>query len=65
MKIGFVGGGSGGHFYPIIAVAQKIREYSEDEKLLEPELIYFVQHSMTKKLYLTIKFDLSQLMPVK
>jgi len=40
MKIVFTGGGTGGHFYPIIAVAEEIHEIVEAEKLLEPELYY-------------------------
>ncbi len=40
MKILFTGGGSGGHFYPIIAVAEAINDRVREEKLLEPELVY-------------------------
>lgn len=40
MKIVFTGGGTGGHFYPIIAVAEEIHEIVQSEKLLEPELYY-------------------------
>ena len=40
MKIVFTGGGTGGHFYPIIAVAEQIYEIVEDERLLAPELYY-------------------------
>ena len=40
MKILFTGGGSGGHFYPIIAVAEAINDLVRDRKLLEPEMIY-------------------------
>ncbi len=36
MRIGFVGGGTGGHFYPLIAVANKINISDE-----QPELYYF------------------------
>ena len=36
MKIGFVGGGSGGHFYPLMAVAEVFNEYPD-----RPELYYF------------------------
>lgn len=41
MKIVFTGGITGGHFFPIIAVTQKIFEISEERKLLEPTLYYF------------------------
>jgi len=41
MKILLTGGGSGGHFYPIIAVAQSIFDIVKTQKLLEPE-VYFM-----------------------
>ncbi|KKT09317.1 MAG: UDP diphospho-muramoyl pentapeptide beta-N acetylglucosaminyl transferase [Parcubacteria group bacterium GW2011_GWA1_43_21] len=40
MKILFTGGGTGGHFYPIIAIAQEIKKITEKEKLLAPELFF-------------------------
>ncbi len=40
MKILLAGGGSGGHFYPIIAVAQAIRDIVAERKLIPPELYY-------------------------
>lgn len=40
MKILFTGGGTGGHFYPIIAVAQSIREIAYEQKLIEPEFYF-------------------------
>lgn len=40
MKIVLVGGGSGGHFYPLIAVAEAIEDICKERNLLEPELIY-------------------------
>ena len=40
MKILFTAGGSGGHFYPIIAVAEAINDLTRERKLLEPKLYY-------------------------
>jgi UDP-N-acetylglucosamine--N-acetylmuramyl-(pentapeptide) pyrophosphoryl-undecaprenol N-acetylglucosamine transferase len=40
MKIVFTGGGSGGHFYPIIAVAEAIRKETVERRLLAPQLYY-------------------------
>ena len=40
MKILFTGGGTGGHFYPIIAIAEAINKIQEKEKLVGVELFY-------------------------
>lgn len=40
MKILLTGGGSGGHFYPMIAVAQQLRKISEKNKLLQPNIFF-------------------------
>ncbi len=40
MKILFTGGGTGGHFYPIIAIAEAIHEEATEKKILTPELFY-------------------------
>ncbi len=40
MKIVLTGGGSGGHFYPIIAVAQSINDIVAKEKLADVEMFY-------------------------
>jgi len=40
MKIILTGGGTGGHFYPIIAVAEKLNEIAKNNRLLKPELYY-------------------------
>ncbi|MEK7551944.1 MAG: UDP-N-acetylglucosamine--N-acetylmuramyl-(pentapeptide) pyrophosphoryl-undecaprenol N-acetylglucosamine transferase [Patescibacteria group bacterium] len=40
MKILFTGGGSGGHFYPIIAIAESIKEISEKKHLVSPSLFF-------------------------
>lgn len=41
MKVVFAGGGSGGHFYPIIAVAEAIQEIVAERRLVAPQLYYF------------------------
>ncbi len=41
MKIGLTGGGTGGHFYPLIAVVEGIEEICEEKKLIEPQYVYF------------------------
>ncbi len=41
MKIAFTGGSSGGHFYPLIAVADAIRAIEERERLV-PVQLYFI-----------------------
>jgi len=40
MKILLTGGGTGGHFYPIIAVVEEIHQVAKEEKILEPEIFY-------------------------
>ena len=41
MKIVFTGGGTGGHFYPIIAVAEAIHKVADREKILDLKLYYY------------------------
>ncbi|MDO8514119.1 MAG: UDP-N-acetylglucosamine--N-acetylmuramyl-(pentapeptide) pyrophosphoryl-undecaprenol N-acetylglucosamine transferase [bacterium] len=40
MRIVLVGGGTGGHFYPLIAVAEAIEDLCKERTLIEPELYY-------------------------
>lgn len=41
MKIVLTGGGTGGHFYPLIAVAEEINKIVDDEKIAHVEMYYF------------------------
>lgn len=52
MKILFTGGGSGGHFYPIIAIAEAIHDLVRERKLLEPSLYYAAPDPYDRELLL-------------
>ncbi len=40
MKIVLAGGGTGGHFFPLIAIAEELRKIAEMEKIIELKLYY-------------------------
>ncbi len=50
MKIVFTGGGTGGHFYPIIAVAEKVNQIIDHEHILKSELFYVSNNPYDKEL---------------
>ncbi|MDO8660190.1 MAG: UDP-N-acetylglucosamine--N-acetylmuramyl-(pentapeptide) pyrophosphoryl-undecaprenol N-acetylglucosamine transferase [Candidatus Parcubacteria bacterium] len=52
MKIVFTGGGTGGHFYPIIAVAQKVNQIIDHEKILGAKLYYISDNPYDKEMLL-------------
>ena len=41
MRILLTGGGSGGHFYPLIAIAERIKILARDRKILKVDLLVF------------------------
>lgn len=45
MTIAFTGGGSGGHFYPIIAIAEAINDLVREKHLVAPKLYYLAPNS--------------------
>lgn len=50
MKIVFTGGGTGGHFYPIIAVAQALNRLVLEQKLVEAKIYYLSTEPYDKRL---------------
>jgi UDP-N-acetylglucosamine--N-acetylmuramyl-(pentapeptide) pyrophosphoryl-undecaprenol N-acetylglucosamine transferase len=50
MKILLTGGGSGGHFYPLIAVAQSIHDQAEQHKLFDVKLYYMAPQPYDERL---------------
>lgn len=50
MKIVFTGGGTGGHFYPIIAVVQKVNQIIDHEHIIGAKLYYFSNNPYDKKM---------------
>ena len=49
MKIVLTGGGTAGHFYPLVAIAEELNRISEEQKLIRPELFYLSPDVYDKK----------------
>lgn len=50
MKIVYTGGGTSGHFYPLMAVNERVKRLSYKEKLVEPQEYYFASKEMDAKM---------------
>jgi len=50
MKILLTGGGTGGHFYPLIAIAEKLIELSDKEKIIDLKLYYMSDAPYNKRM---------------
>ena len=49
MTIAFTGGVTGGHFYPIIAMAEALNDLVREERLLQPKLYYLAPTPFDEK----------------
>ena len=50
MKILLTGGGTGGHFYPLIAIAEKLNEIAQKEKIIGLKLYYMSDDPFDKRM---------------
>lgn len=50
MKILLTGGGTGGHFYPLIAIAEKLIERADKEKIIDFKLYYMSDKPYDKRM---------------
>jgi UDP-N-acetylglucosamine--N-acetylmuramyl-(pentapeptide) pyrophosphoryl-undecaprenol N-acetylglucosamine transferase len=50
MKIVFTGGGTGGHFYPIVAVVQKVNQIIDREHIIGAKLYYISDNPYDKEI---------------
>jgi UDP-N-acetylglucosamine--N-acetylmuramyl-(pentapeptide) pyrophosphoryl-undecaprenol N-acetylglucosamine transferase len=49
MKIVFTGGGSGGHFYPLMAIAEAIKNQIEEQNIVDAKLYYIADKAYDEK----------------
>lgn len=50
MKIVFTGGGTGGHFYPLIAVAEELNSLIDDQHIAGAQFYYFADEPYDKQI---------------
>lgn len=61
MKILLTGGGTGGHFFPLIAIAEKLIELSEKEKIIDLKLYYMSDSPYDKRVLFENKITFVQI----
>ena len=61
MKILLTGGGTGGHFYPLIAIAEKLIELSDKQKIIDLKLYYMSDSPYDKRILFENKITFVQI----
>jgi len=61
MKILLTGGGTGGHFYPLIAIAEKLIELSDKQKIIDLKLYYMSDAPYNKRMLFENKITFVQI----
>lgn len=61
MKILLTGGGTGGHFYPLIAIAEKLIELADKEKIIDLKLYYMADSPYDKRMLFENKITFVQI----
>lgn len=61
MKILLTGGGTGGHFYPLIAIAEKLVEEADKQKIIDLKLYYMSDKPYDKRILFENKISYIQI----
>ena len=61
MKILLTGGGTGGHFYPLIAIAEKLTEVADKQKIIDLKLYFMSDKPYDKRMLFENKITFVQI----
>ncbi len=61
MKVLLTGGGTGGHFYPIIAIAEELNEIAHKEKIVDFKLYYMSDDPYDKRMLFENRINFVQI----
>jgi len=61
MKVLLTGGGTGGHFYPLIAIAEELNELARKEKIVDFKLYYMADNPWDKRMLFENRIEYVQI----